>query len=134
MQMLQNNKTLFVILTTALVATASAAYFNIGSQYTLNNAEPIYYISIDNNIYNFNLSLKFFNDKISAAIFTPFIWFGNFELGYDISRMDFDTLYKGNPYFGISESIVFKPIRLRVDAVIDSEMKIALNGEIGIGF
>ena len=119
---------------TALVVTASAAYFNIGSQYTANSTGPSYYFSIDNNLYIFNFSLRFFNDKISVAVLTPFILFGNFEFGYDISRTDFNTLYKGNSYFGISESIIFKPMKLRIDAVINTKMKFVLNGEIGIGF
>jgi hypothetical protein len=131
-KLLQNKKLLFITLLSVLAVTASAAYFNIGMQYR--DSTQSYYTSIGNDFFGVDISLKFFNDKLSASILTPYILFGNLEFGYDISKLDFDTLYKGTPYFGISESMVINPIILRLQAEIDPALNFRLNGEVGIGF
>jgi hypothetical protein len=131
-RLLQNKKLLFITLLSALTVTASAAYFNIGIQY-MDNSQYCY-TTIGNELFGFDVSLKFFNDKLSASILTPFILFGNWELGYDVSKSDFDTLYKGTPYFGISESVFINLIRLRLQAEIDSKLNFRMNGDVGIAF
>ncbi len=132
--MLQPSSKIVAFVMIALVATASAAYLNIGVQSTPQFVFSNYYLSIDNDIFGYDLSFNFFNDNLSLSIITPYIFFGQLELGYKIYPDNFSTFNDGVVYLGLCETLRIDPFRLRLKAQLDTDMNFRMNGEIGIGF
>ena len=71
---------------------------------------------------------------MSVAIISPQIWITKMEMGYKINKEDLSTLYKGNVYLGLCQTLEIGFFRIMLQEEMTRNLTFNLNGVIGIEF
>ncbi len=132
-----NNKITLIFIMSALALTASAAYINIGIQYypLSTDSNQYYFLSLEKNLYMLDLSLNFFQNKLSLNVSSPEIMMmSSINLGYEIKKEDLKTLYKGKVFFGLKQNLKLGLIKISLQEETDQDSNFRVNGVIGFEF